>query len=105
MSSDKRKHPRVSKLLEAKWSGASGGSPCRIADISWGGCFVQTVAMPAIGEAAALTVKVGDREVTLTGSIVYREPSIGFAVRFDPLTGEQIDVLRELLGDPPLDAA
>ena len=102
MASDHRKYPRVAKPLEAKWRGASGGSMCRIADISWGGCFVQTVAAPAIGEPTAVDVEIGGREVRLTGAVVYRETSIGFAMQFDPLSDEQKEVLKELLGAPPV---
>jgi hypothetical protein len=44
---------------------------------------------------------IGDREVTLTGSVIYRELAIGFGIQFDPLSSEQMDVLKDLLGVPP----
>jgi hypothetical protein len=101
MTYDQRQYRRLAKPLEARWRGASVGSICRIADISWGGCFVQTPAEPAIGEHTVVTATIGSREVTLAGSVVYREPPIGFAIRFDPMSAEQIDVLKEMLGEPP----
>lgn len=104
MSNEKRKHPRTSRPLEAKWQAASGGSDCRIADISWGGCFIQTPGVPAIGERTVVSTAIGGREVTLTGSVVALELAIGFSIEFDPLTKEQIDVLKELLGAPPASA-
>ena len=101
MSSENRKYPRIGKPLEATWRGASGGSVCRVADVSWGGCFVQTPAEPAIGEHTVLSIVIGGHEVTLTGSVIYRERAMGFAVQFDPLTREQIDGMKNLLGVPP----
>ena len=70
-------------------------------DISWGGCFIQTMAEPALGERTVIGIPVGDRIVDLEGTVVYRERAIGFAVRFDPLTDDQIAVLKDLLGDSP----
>ena len=72
--------------------------------MSWGGCFLQTPAEPAVGEVTMIIATIGDKEVTLTGSVVYLERPIGFSVQFDPLTNEQIDVLKELLGEPPASA-
>ena len=101
MSIDHRKYSRIAKPIEATWRGTSGGSACRIADLSWGGCFVQTATEPAVGEHTVITAIIGDREVALTGSVIYRERPIGFAVQFDPLTREQIDVMKDVLGAPP----
>ena len=102
MASDQRKYPRIAKPLDAKWRGASGGSTCRIADISWGGCFVQTLAAPAVGEPTVVDVEIAGRQIRLTGPVVYREVAIGFAMQFDPLTEEQKEVLKDLLGAPPV---
>jgi hypothetical protein len=35
---------------------------------------------------------------SVAGSVVYLEKPIGFAIQFDPLTTEQIGVMKELLG-------
>ena len=101
MAPEQRKYPRVARPLEAKWRGASGGTFCHVADVSWGGCFVQSVAAPGVGESTLIDVAIAGQEVRLSGSVVYTEPSIGFAIQFDPLTGEQKEVLKELLGAPP----
>ena len=101
MGQERRQHPRLAKPLDGTWRGASGGSPCRIADISWGGCFIQTLAEPSIGEHTVVCVPVADRTLEIAGTIVYRERAIGFAVRFDPLTADQTAALKPLLGEPP----
>jgi len=105
MTSDQRKYPRIAKPVEAVWRGASpGSSVSRIADIGWGGCFLQARAEPAIGERIEIVVTIGDKKIMLTGSVVYLERPIGFSMKFDPLTKEQIDVMKELLGQPPASA-
>lgn len=101
MESDRRKYTRLLKPLEAKWTGSSGGSMCRIADISWGGCFVQSPAVPGIGEATTIVAQISGREVTLTGVVIYLETGMGFGIEFGPLTAEQKSALAELLGAPP----
>ena len=102
MSHDHRKYIRIAKPVDATWQGASGGdSSCRIADISWGGCFIQARAQPAIRERTEIVATIGGRDITLTGVVVYLEPPIGFSMEFDPLTEEQIAVMKELLGEPP----
>lgn len=101
MNPDKRKHPRFAKLLEARSLGSSGGSDCRIADISWGGCFVQTPTAPTVGEHTVIVTNIGGHEVALGGSVVHREIGIGFSMKFDQLSPEQIAILQELLGPAP----
>ncbi|MGH7635811.1 MAG: PilZ domain-containing protein, partial [Gemmatimonadaceae bacterium] len=40
---ERRQHPRLAIPIQGSWRGASGGSQCRIADVSAGGCFVQSL--------------------------------------------------------------
>lgn len=102
MSHNQRKYIRIAKPIEAVWKSASGGgSLCRITDISWGGCFIQVRAQPAVRERTEIVATIGNRDITLIGSVVYLEPPIGFSMEFEPLTEEQIEALKELLGNPP----
>ena len=59
------------------------------------------MAEPAIGERTEIVTMIGDKEIKLTGTVVYLERPLGFSMGFDPLTNEQTDVLKELLGQPP----
>ena len=101
MSTEQRKYPRVSTPFDGSWSSASGGATCRIADIGWGGCFINTLAMPVAGERTVVTLKLGDVAVELRGTVVNPVRALGFAVVFDPLTAAQIDALTPVLGLPP----
>jgi len=98
MNEERRLHPRVARPFEGTWKGASGTTRCRIADISTGGCFVQTLALPAAGETTVVTVAIGDSHaITFTGTVVYVDPGMGFAVQFAPLASASADELRRLL--------
>lgn len=101
MSSERRQYIRLARPIDGSWSGASGGATCRIADISWGGCFINTLAEPAKGERTVVTIATGDGQVVIDGRVVSVDPRMGFAVEFDPLTRSQIESLRPILGDPP----
>ena len=102
MSSERRRYQRLVRPIEAAFTGTSGATSCRIGDISWGGCFIQTVTAPPMHHRTEITFPVGDGTLMLPGKVVYVENGIGFAVQFDPLTPDQVQVLRELLGNPDL---
>ena len=85
MADERRKHPRVTHLFVGQWHASSGAAHVRVADLSVGGCFVQSLAMPAKGEQTSVTVTVGDREFTFSGRVVYIEPGIGFSMTFGPI--------------------
>jgi hypothetical protein len=96
---EQRKHPRLMGPFDARWRGASGGGTCRIGDISLGGCFVQTMAMPIVGERTSVSVELDDKEFLLPrGTVVSTEWGIGFAVEFKPLGGEELAELKNIIG-------
>lgn len=97
MSEERREHPRFAHPFEGTWTGASGASPCRIADISLGGCFVQSMATPASGENTTVTIHIGHHVFTFHGVVVYSEQGMGFAVRFKDIPEEEFAELKRLL--------
>ena len=70
-------------------------------DISWGGCFIETVTAPSRDEHTIVTVPIGDAKIEIGGRVLYVERGMGFAVEFEPLTCETVEALKQLLGDPP----
>jgi hypothetical protein len=98
-TSERRQFQRLTRPFEATWQGASGASPCRIADISWGGCFLQTLAEPTTRERVYVTFSAKGKQMSVAGIVVYVEHGMGFAVQFDPLTPDQVDSLKEILRD------
>lgn len=97
VSTERRRHPRVARPLEGTWKGASGTGACRIADISLGGCFIQSLAMPAVGEETMITVVSGNHRLSFAGEIVYVEPGMGFAIKFQRVPEDELGQLLDLL--------
>jgi hypothetical protein len=98
---ERRRHERLAKPMDGSWRGQSGATSCRITDISWDGCFLETLTAPSVGEATVVTVPAGGRMNEISGQIVYVERGHGIAVKFDKLTVDQIEALKDLLGEPP----
>ncbi len=91
-SHEQRRFPRLSRPFDGTWRGASGASPCRLTDLSLGGCYVQSRATPIKGEETTVTVVFGDgHTMAFTGTVVYADPGMGFAVEFTPMTTDQIN--------------
>lgn len=85
MNPERREAPRLARRIECRWKGATGGGASRITDLSIGGCFVETLSAPAVGEVTAVTVDLdADGPVSLSGVVVAVDDGIGFAVRFSP---------------------
>lgn len=97
MNKERRQHERYKRALEGQWNGASGTGTCRITDISLGGCFIQTLAMPAVGEDTTVTIHLGSHHLALAGRIVYVEQGMGFSVQFRDVHRDHVEQLVELL--------
>jgi hypothetical protein len=98
VNQERRQHKRVSRPFEGSWRGASGATSCRISDVSLGGCFVQTLATPTPGDDTHVTITFGkDLSMTFVGKVIYVEPNMGFAVRFNTLDEEGSQEVHRLL--------
>lgn len=96
MAQERRKHFRVNQLFVGQWHAGSGASPVRIGDLSAGGCFVQSLAMPKQGEHTSVSVTVGDRSFKFSGRVVYLD-RVGFSVKFDPISESEARELDDRL--------
>ena len=97
MKQERRKHARAVRLFEGTWHGAAGSGHCRIGDLSLGGCFVQTLAAPAVGEKTVVTLQAPAGPLPLQGEVRYVDPGMGFAVKFQDLAPEALAGLREVI--------
>ena len=95
---NRRQHERLVHPFEGRWDGASGSGLCRIGDLSAGGCFVQTLAQPALGERTSVTVGIGDQKFTLPGRVVANHPGQGFSVEFDAAAGNELAEFKRVIG-------
>lgn len=98
---ERRQHVRVPGPFEGHWRGGSGATECRISDVSLGGCFVETVLQPGVGEETDVFIDFGSgHTMTLSGKVVYAEYGVGFAVEFQALTAEETAALKDFLHLP-----
>jgi hypothetical protein len=94
---DQRRHQRLNRPFDGTWRGASGGAPCRVTDLSIGGCYVQSIALPMKNEETEVSIVIGQETLSLVGRVVYAEPHMGFAVEFHSLSDEQAKALQSAI--------
>jgi len=98
VADERRQHPRVTHLFVGQWHASSGAASVRIGDLSAGGCFVQSLAMPKIGETTTVSVTVGERTFRFSGLVIYLD-RIGFSMKFDHISEEDANELTRLLAE------
>jgi hypothetical protein len=89
----------VTHLFVGQWHASSGAAHVRVGDLSVGGCFVQSLAMPKAGETTSVTVTVGERVFTFSGRVIYLDPGIGFSMEFVGVPDADARELTRLLAD------
>ena len=99
MGGDERRHTeRAMVPLDGEWHGASGHRSGRIADISIGGCFVESMATPSVGEQVGVKVTLPSGEaLEALGEVAYVAMGMGFGVRFLDLTPAQQELLADTM--------
>ena len=96
---ERRTHRRAGPF-EGAWSGASGSSGVWVADLSEGGCFVESLIVPAQHDRVMVTLSLTpSSEISAEGNVTKVEPGIGFGVQFTDLNGEQRTEIRDAVRD------
>ena len=92
---DRRSSPRLNVNLDADWD---RGNPARIANLSEGGCYLDTVGEVKRGEIVAFRVLLPDGDfLYLEGEVRHYTAGTGFGVQFSEMTDEQKAGLKKLL--------
>jgi hypothetical protein len=95
---ERRSKPRLSVQLDAVWDGGEERHSARIADLSEGGCYLDTVGEVMVGEIVAFRVLLPDDDwLYLEGEVRHHRHGVGFGVRFVELNEEQTQNLQRLL--------
>lgn len=83
MTDEKRKHGRLSLVMEASWEGSGSKSVARTTDISLTGCFIDTLGQVGVGDILNLRFKPpGGDSISVEGKVMYHQVGVGFGVRF-----------------------
>jgi hypothetical protein len=94
---ERRRMPRVSVLLEGEWEDGSS-QRVRVGDISEGGCYIETLAIPAVGARPKVRLTLpGGAVLDVRGEVSYAVPGYGFGLKFLGLTDEQKELLRGVM--------
>lgn len=97
--SDRRTEKRWEVSLDAVWDGKSGNYSARVTDLSEGGCYVDTLGEAQVGEILSLKIQMPNGEwIELSGEVAHQTPPLGFGMRFENLSDEQVDKLRSVIG-------
>jgi hypothetical protein len=95
MVEEKRLRERIPVKMEVYWERPTGTQLVQITNLSLSGCFVKTLAQPAIGTLTHLDLRFPSGEWHSLDCILIRcEPGHGFGVRFAVELDE--DVFRSI---------
>ena len=95
---EKREHPRRAVLLECRIDGTSAAAATRVSDLSAVGCYVESRTPVLPGARITIRVTFGGAQISLAGRIAHTQPSIGFGMKFDPLSAEILQAFLEPVG-------
>lgn len=95
---EKREHPRRAVLLECRIDGTSAAAATRVSDLSAVGCYVESRTPVLPGAHITIRVTFGGAQISLAGRIAHTQPSIGFGMKFDPLSAEILQAFLEPVG-------
>ncbi len=98
MENERREDERARVSIEARWEGLSGEHKARVADLSIGGCFIDTLGKAQMGEFVAFAIKQPDGKwLQLRGQVASVDPQTGFSVAFTYLTEDEQKALARLI--------
>jgi PilZ domain len=89
MSDERRSQGRVTARIEVMWEGASGNYEARTGDIHTHGCYIDSIVEVAVGETIRFKLQTPNEDwIEVMGVVAYRDPNVGFGVRFVSLASE-----------------
>ncbi|MEA2206228.1 MAG: hypothetical protein QOE77_3004 [Blastocatellia bacterium] len=98
--SEKRVHSRFEVSLTAQLPGAARGYEFRIADLSAGGCYVDTIAEVMIDEILLIRILKPDNQwFELCGQVTHHFPRLGFGIRFLNVAQAELEEIQLLLAE------
>lgn len=95
---ERRATDRYAINIDVDWETSDGRKDGTISDISLDGCFIMCSAEVNDGEVVKVFLPIADgMKAEFRGVIVNHVLEIGFAMRFDELTPNQVNFLNKLI--------
>jgi hypothetical protein len=90
-----REHERIPFFIEAQLECSSGRREARISDLSYGGCYIDSIAGVRPGENISFEiVSPSGATISFSGNVAYVLEGSGFGVKFVGLTSDQTDFIK-----------
>jgi hypothetical protein len=95
---DRREFDRKKLIVEVSFNGGETTGIANTRDMGIGGFYLGTETEMAEGTILFFKMTMGDREMNLSGVVVYSDPGQGVGVRFHNLSTEDEAHIRQSLG-------
>jgi CheY-like chemotaxis protein len=98
MADERRKHQRIPVSLEVVWEAAASKHDARMSDLSFSGCYIDTIGHVSLGEAVVFRVHLPTGHwVQLRGEVAHHLPGVGIGLRLTRLTEEEQILIEQVL--------
>ena len=96
--SERRTEPRFEVCLDVVIEGGAVSRGARVADLSEGGCYIDSLVEAYKGEVLQIKIKLPTGEwLELVGEVAHHTPRLGMGLRFIELSETARDKIRILL--------
>jgi c-di-GMP-binding flagellar brake protein YcgR len=95
---DRRQSPRLKVRVPIEIQVEGGAAPIRgaTADLSVGGCYVETMFAFPVGTTLDLRLQL-ENTLLVTATVVTSDPQVGNGIRFDNMLPEDLEELQNYL--------
>ena len=92
--SERRKSDRKKLIIDVKFEGGDATGIANTRDIGVGGLYMTTSTALEMGTPVFMTMRVGEREISFGGTVVYTDPGQGVGVRFQDISEDDNNFLK-----------
>lgn len=94
---ERRLHDRARLIVDVFFNGEDATGVASTKDISLGGLYMNTRASLPEGALLTMRIPLGERQIVVSGEVMYSNPGRGVGVRFRELSDEDRQLMeREL---------
>ena len=97
-SDDRREFNRKKLIVEVSFNGGETTGIANTRDMGIGGFYLATQTELLEGTLLFFKLNLGEKEMNLSGVVVYSDPGQGVGVRFHNLSTEDEQAIRDYLG-------
>jgi c-di-GMP-binding flagellar brake protein YcgR len=99
---ERRRFHRLKRAVQTELRAEAIETPMRTetADLSAGGCYIETVFTLEIGTFVTLALWLGHKKLVLNGKVVTRHKQFGNGIEFGKMSSEARTLLLTFIEDP-----